>query len=254
MGFQHLAVAAHTDIGLKRKKNEDSILTMQENGVFCVADGMGGALGGEMASQTVVNMLQQALLRWNNRNTTMDSVRELITNTIEEASRAIRREAAARGFRGAGTTAVILVFDARDPSRATAFHAGDSRLYRYRSSKLEQITRDHSFAEAVGYSDNSKLPSLFRNLVTRAIGLEDFVDLEETKMEIRPGDLFLLCSDGLTNMLSDDQIAEALANQKRDSFRHIPKNLTDKANQAGGNDNISIIVVQALPTLTTAES
>jgi protein phosphatase len=253
MGFQHVAFAAHTDIGRKRQRNEDAILALPEYGVFCVADGMGGIQGGEMASRAVVDALRQTLVRRDDRDATLESTRAQITRAIEEAGRAIRREAAERGFRGAGTTAVVLALDARDPARAAAFHAGDSRLYRFRGGILDQITRDHSFAAAVGYRDPSSLPSLFRNLVTRAIGLDDFVELEETSFEIQPRDLLLLCSDGLTNMLPDNRLAAILSAQPPDSLAGLPQVLVDQANQAGGVDNISVIAVRAgLPIPTAA--
>ncbi len=245
MGFAHLSSASHTDIGCKRPRNEDSILALPEYGIFCVADGMGGAKGGEMASKALTEALRKTFVQRNDREAPLELTRARIMQAVRNAGRSIQKEASKRGFHGAGTTVVALAFDARDPAKAAAFHAGDSRLYLFRNNTLRQITTDHSFAVAVGYADPSILPAMFRNLVTRAIGLDDYTELEETPCEIKPQDLLLLCSDGLTNMLPDTQISTILTEHSQKNLDVRAKTLIEQANQAGGMDNVSVVLVQA---------
>lgn len=254
MGFQNITYAAHTDIGRKRPCNEDAILALPEYGVFCVADGMGGTQGGAMASQAVVDALHQTLTRAKDRNAALATKRMQIKHAIENANQTIQQKATEQKLHGAGTTAVLLALDAHDPAQASAFHAGDSRLYRFRNHSLQQITKDHSFAAAIGCNDLATLPALFRNLVTRAIGLDDFMGLEETCFDIQPQDILMLCSDGLTNMLSDKRLAALLSTCTPSTLLNLPKTLVDQANAAGGLDNISVILIQTNPTNPQSKS
>ena len=130
---------------------------------------------------------------------------------------------------------------------------GDSRVYVYRDGRFRQVTRDHSVAAAAGVSDEKSLPAFFRGVVTRAVGLDDHVDLEITPVEVHPGDLFLLCSDGLTKMLTDAAIVKLLKKQAGVAdLDGLAQGLVDAANAAGGEDNVSVVLVRVADTLPPA--
>ncbi|MBU4199449.1 MAG: protein phosphatase 2C domain-containing protein [Verrucomicrobia bacterium] len=239
MDFSHLTSAALSDVGRKRKGNEDSILSLPEAGMFCVADGMGGAAGGELASLWTVEAIQHAF------KTGASSPRKtaLVRDALNEASWRIKAMAEEQGIIGAGTTAVVLFFDDYQPDQATVLHAGDSRAYRIRDGILECLTTDHSLAASVGLPHDSFLPTMFRGVITRAIGLEDTVELDEAVVQVKTGDCFLLCSDGLTKMLSDGDIQNLIHTTSTQDLSRFAATLVDEANRAGGEDNISIILV-----------
>ena len=253
MNFPHLESAERTDTGRRRRNNEDAVLRLSEHGLFCVADGMGGAAAGELASQAAVNTLRRGFLElpaeapaYPGLNTRI----RLTSHLLDEASRWIRGRAEEMGVSGTGTTVVVLLFDAWHPSQGVCLHAGDSRVYVYRDDHFKQVTRDHSVAAAAGVSDEMSLPAFFRGVVTRAVGLDEHVDLEITPVEVHPGDLFLLCSDGLTKMLTDAAIAKLLKKQAGAAdFDGLAQHLVDAANAAGGEDNVSVVLVRVADTL-----
>lgn len=253
MNFPHLESAERTDTGRRRRNNEDAVLRLAEHGLFCVADGMGGAAAGELASQAAINALRRGFLElpaevpaYPGLNTRI----RLTSHLLDEASRWIRGRADEMGVSGTGTTVVVLLFDAWHPSQGVCLHAGDSRVYVYRDGHFKQVTRDHSVAAAAGVSDEKSLPAFFRGVVTRAVGLDEHVDLEITPVEVHPGDLFLLCSDGLTKMLADAAIAKLLKKQSgTPDFDGLAQDLVDAANAAGGEDNVSVVLVRVADTL-----
>lgn len=242
MDFAYLVSASATDIGRHRSKNEDALLDMPEKGLFCVADGMGGVKDGEVASQAVVDSLRKAFVA--DAGDKPQDRPDTIKNAVSRAGQWIKQHAIARGAPGAGTTVVVLLFDSHGQSSARAYHAGDSRLYRFRNGALTQITKDHSFAEAAGVKSEDDLPPMFRGLVTRAVGIEDSGELEETILEFRRGDIFLLCSDGLTRMVKESAICDMVGRNHLKKFEMLPQLLVKAANNAGGADNISVIAVK----------
>lgn len=256
MNFPHLESAELTDMGRRRRNNEDAVLRLSEHGLFCVADGMGGAAAGELASQAAVNALRRGFLElpveapaYPGLNTRV----RLTSHLLDEASRWIRGRAEEMGVSGTGTTAVVLLFDAWHPTQGVCLHAGDSRVYVYRDGRFKQVTRDHSVAAAAGVSDEKSLPAFFRGVVTRAVGLDEHVDLELTPVEVHPGDLFLLCSDGLTKMLTDAAIAKLLKKQLGTTgLDTLVQHLVDAANAAGGEDNVSVVLVRVADILPLA--
>ena len=242
--FSHLTVAALTDIGRRRRNNEDSLLALPEHGVFCVCDGMGGSDAGEVASGSAVEHIDAAFGRPDSREWRAASRKAGVVRTaLETAGRWIWRNAIEKGMRGCGTTSVVLVFDELKSNRALVLHAGDSRAYRMRDQRLKQLTKDHSFAAATGVKDETLLPARFRGIITRAVGITETITLEETPVEVLDGDVFLLCSDGLTRMVRDERICEILETCAKQGPAHVAKALIDEANGAGGNDNISVIVI-----------
>lgn len=246
MLFSYLTSAEHTDCGKKRKRNEDAVLRIPSHGVFCVADGMGGGSGGGAASQAVVSAVQGALKNVEQPRVVADAFKKsrLISAAMNEASRKIHQEAEERGTGTSGSTVVALVFDAVSPHRAISVHAGDSRVYLYRSGRLKQITRDHSFAEEAGYKNKKQVPSRFRNVVTRGIGIKEEVNLEEKVVDVEEDDLFLLCSDGLTGMVSDRRLKRGLREHSSSDLSELAQHLVDLANAAGGADNISVTLIR----------
>jgi len=238
---------AAVDPGRARSNNEDSVATDDGVALAVLADGMGGYNAGEVASNMATSFIHTELGRWLREASSQASdaeVRRAMDICVDNANRAIFNAANSNPqYAGMGTTLVVAVF--RD-DRVLLGHVGDSRCYRLRSGRLQQITRDHSLLqeqidaglitpEQAAFSSN-------KNLVTRAVGVEDSVLLETHQHEVQPGDLYLLCSDGLSDMLDDGGIAQVL--QACDSLETSSRALIDAANDAGGKDNISVILVR----------
>ena len=239
-----------TDTGKVRKANEDAIIHLPAAGLFGVADGMGGTAGGEFASHTVVESVERAASLFS-ATTTLEERIAALRNAIDQASREIRAWAEHRGIEGTGTTVVLLVTDPRRGDRSVILHAGDSRAYLMRGGRLQQLTRDHSVAESFGNGRDEDVPALFRNVVTNAIGLSNNVRLEETPLNLRRGDLAMLCSDGLYRMVKDDDIAAML--NTRTPIADRAAVLLQTALDHGGKDNVSIVLAH-LPELAPGES
>jgi protein phosphatase len=250
--FEYLTSAERTDVGRRRKNNEDALLRLPEHGVFCVADGMGGVQGGEVASAAVVREIRQEFDTGPDAAfaVTAAAKARLVERAVNRASAWIKSRADERGMVGTGSTAVTLMFDAVYPERAVAAHAGDSRAYRFRRAKLTQLTVDHSVAAAAGLRDDRALPAMFRGVVTRAAGIAASVTMERTATDAAAGDLFLLCSDGLSRMVPDRQILKLLRRHERAPLDELAGRLVDEAVRAGGEDNVSVVLVRvgaALP-------
>ncbi|MCE9614468.1 MAG: protein phosphatase 2C domain-containing protein [Lentisphaerae bacterium] len=244
MPFEYLESAEFTDQGRKRKNNEDSLIRLPAFGVFCVADGMGGAAEGDVASAALVEHLEQAFEKGATPDMRMGQKLALLQATVNKASTWIKQRAEDRGNKGTGTTCVLIAFSAEQPSRAVACHAGDSRLYRFRGGKLEQVTRDHSVANMAGVTDEKALPAMFRNVITRAVGLQDTAELEQTPTDVREGDLYLICSDGLSRMVNDRLIAKVIEKHLGGELMPLARALIEEANKAGGDDNITVVLVR----------
>jgi hypothetical protein len=171
----------------------------------------------------------------------------LFKKGASQASKWIKNFADEKVIGQMGSTVVALLLDPRNPTRAMGLHAGDSRLYRYRQEELKLLTTDHSTVAALAATlgrDPDSLPSKYQNELVRAVGLSETVELEETPIDVTSGDVFLLCSDGLTKMLPDRQIAKLLKPEGEKTAAMIARTLVDEANAAGGRDNISVVVVK----------
>ncbi len=257
--FSYLTSAELTDIGYRRPNNEDALVRLPKQGVFCIADGMGGVQGGAVASQAVADALRETFTESTDAPfaLTAKASARLIARALDSASQWIKAHADERGFVGSGSTAVVLAFDRITPSRALILHAGDSRAYRYRNDTLVQLSADHSVAAAAGLADEGDLPAMFRGVITRAVGLEDTVELEETSVNIEPNDLFLLCSDGLSKMVPDRVLHILLHKHATAPLDTLARLLMDEALHAGGEDNVSVLLVRvadALPEAPTQET
>ena len=242
-----LEIVTQTDAGRMRPHNEDAVFGDAGAGLALLADGMGGYNAGEVASGLAAMMLRTALPKalapGDGRDADI-SPGDALNAEIGKINGAILRAAESQPrYAGMGTTLVVGVF--RD-GRLLMGHVGDSRGYRLRGGRLAQITHDHSLlqeqidsglitAEQAAFSAN-------KNLVTRAVGVEDTVLLETHLHDVLPGDTYLLCSDGLSDMLDDESIAQLL--QSSDALTEVAAALVDAANDAGGKDNISVVLAR----------
>ncbi|HMP73514.1 MAG TPA: protein phosphatase 2C domain-containing protein [Kiritimatiellia bacterium] len=243
--FSHLDAVGSTHAGVVRTRNEDAFLILPECGVFCVADGIGGAWGGHHASSTTVDVLGSAFSsEWDRLSAaSMEDRKRAVRGAIDRAGESIRSQAREKGAGQSGTTAITLLFCPQDRTKATVMHAGDSRAYRFRGGRLTRLTRDHTLANQIGMDEGSPEASSYRNVVTRAVGLADRVVLEEADVEVRGGDLFLLCSDGLTNMVDDEGIEAYLDMMRDQPMKEVARGLVEAANESGGHDNITVLLV-----------
>jgi PPM family protein phosphatase len=240
------------DPGRARSNNEDSVATDPEVGLAVLADGMGGYNAGEVASNMATSFIRTELGRWLREASSQASdaeVRRAMDICVDNANRAIFNAANSNPqYAGMGTTLVVAVF--RD-NRVLLGHVGDSRCYRMREGRLQQITRDHSLLQeqidAGLITPEQAAFSANKNLVTRAVGVEDTVLLETHQHDVQSGDLFLMCSDGLSDMLDDEGIAHVVQQMLQGSQRleDGTRALIDAANDAGGKDNISVILGRA---------
>ncbi|HKP18195.1 MAG TPA: Stp1/IreP family PP2C-type Ser/Thr phosphatase [Gaiellaceae bacterium] len=226
--------AAVTDPGRRRRRNEDAYVSAPP--LFAVADGMGGAQAGEIASR-----IAAAVLRESERLTGEDAVVEL----IQEANRRIYEEAATdQAQSGMGTTITAAL---AENGSVLIGHVGDSRAYRVRDGALEQLTEDHSLvAELVRSGKLSPEEADVhpqRSVITRVVGSEPDVDIDTVSVDARVGDIFLLCSDGLTSMV-DDQVILEIVERHRANLEQAARALVDAANKRGGEDNITVVAFE----------
>jgi PPM family protein phosphatase len=254
--YSYLTVAAITDMGRKRKNNEDAYGLHPGGGVFCVADGMGGVEDGEVASRAAVDAVTAMVDRYARPDAplSLQAMRVGLTRAVDQASEWIYKRCEERGTRGTGTTFVSVCFDPERPGNALALHAGDSRLYLVRRPTITQITRDHSAAALAGVADERELNPLFRGVVMRAVGVKERVDLECTAFAVAEGDVVLLCSDGLSRMVSDPEILAVLSQEG--DVKQAARRLIDAANAHGGVDNVTVVVIRvgSLPVPARAVS
>lgn len=235
------------DTGRARSNNEDSVAVDEANALAVLADGMGGYNAGEVASNMATSFISSELGRWLAEAASRASdleVRRAMDICVDNANRAIFNAANANPqYAGMGTTLVVAVFR---EGQLRLGHVGDSRAYRWRGGQLSQITRDHSLLQeqidAGLITPEQAAFSANKNLVTRAVGVEDTVLLETHLHEMQPGDLYLMCSDGLSDMLDDAMISRLL--QTHDSLAAAGNALIAAANDAGGKDNIALILVR----------
>lgn len=244
--FSHLATAEITDLGRRRARNEDAIIRLPQSGVFCVADGIGGAQGGHEASAVTVLALLDVFTKadQNTSSKAFEARKNLVREAMNHACQSIRRRCIDCGYRESGTTAVTLLFDMERADRAAILHAGDSRAYRLRDGRLQRLTRDHTLAVEAGWPEQDAWVFGMRTIITRAVGVRPFVDLDETPVDVQAGDVFLLCTDGLTRMLHDRLIADIIEKAGLSDLDAVARELVDQANHAGGSDNITVLLVR----------
>ena len=234
-----LQVCAKTDIGLTRNNNEDLFFVDEKRGLFIVADGMGGHAAGEVASQIAVETVCQSLQTAN-----LDNPQEQLRQAIEKANQAV--EQAANGnkeWQGMGTTLTIILLHQQKGYLA---HVGDSRMYRLHNSQFEQLSDDHSLVgeqlrQGILTSEQAKRSTL-GNILLQALGITPELDICQKTFPLVVGDRYLLCSDGLTDMVTDTEIEEIL--KRPGKLNPLCNTLIEKAISAGGKDNITVVVLQ----------
>lgn len=230
--------ASRTDTGRQREHNEDAVAILPDLGAAILADGMGGHNAGEIASRIAVDLIASIL-----QQTAGVPAAARLETAIQAAHAGIREKAGSSlRFQGMGTTAIVTFLDR---SKLAFAHVGDSRLYRWRKGRLEQLTRDHSlqqeFIDKGHYSPAEAASKVGRNILTRALGLEGDLVVDVGSTEIQDADRYLLCSDGLHEMASNDEIATWLG--RGFDAETTCEALVDLANTHGGRDNISVILI-----------
>lgn len=243
MNYQFHAL---TDPGRTRDNNEDSVAFDEQALVAVLADGMGGYNAGEIASGMATAFIKSELSRWLIEAGALaqpKEIRRAMEICVDNANLAIYNSANANAaYAGMGTTLVVCVFK---EGRLLVGHIGDSRCYRVRAHRLEQITKDHSLLQeqidAGLITLEQAAVSPIKNLVTRALGVELAVTLDVNEFSVEPGDMYLMCSDGLTDMVSDEVVARIV--HEGSGLNQIAGNLVTEANANGGKDNISVLMI-----------
>ena len=251
-----LSHAGTSDVGRKRTHNEDAFLLLPEENLFCVADGMGGHASGEVAARIAVEEMAE-FFRTTGRDEDatwpfkLDPARaydenRLVTGVKLANLRIFERAATDQRLRGMGTTLVSASFP-RGAGAVLVGHVGDSRAYLVRGGAIRQLTEDHSLlndykkSRVLTPEEIEAFPH--KNVIVRALGMKDAVEVDLVREEVRDGDVLLLCSDGLSGMVPDERMAELVRGHPKD-LRGAAQALVDAANEAGGQDNVTCVLVQ----------
>ncbi|MBT8450664.1 MAG: Stp1/IreP family PP2C-type Ser/Thr phosphatase [Deltaproteobacteria bacterium] len=253
----NFTAAGLSDVGLQREHNEDSYCILSEHRLFVVADGMGGHRAGDIASRMATSEMTAyfdaanadgAGVQWpseSDSRLTPDQSR-LVSAVKLANQRIFNASIRNRSVQGMGTTIVGVLFN-RDDCKINVAHVGDSRAYRIRAEEIAQLTRDHSLLNDyllvmpnLSDAQKERLPS---NVITRALGMQQAVAVDVSVDDVKPGDVYLLCSDGLNGMVGDERIREIIRNAGPD-VETAAKTLISEANQNGGEDNITVVVVR----------
>jgi protein phosphatase len=241
-----------TDVGRKRDRNEDSYRINEDVGLFVVCDGMGGHAGGERASRLAVDTIEKVLCQHRdspgnpfqtNTDLANSPLPEVVRDAIESACKNIFQVAQAdASHHGMGTTCSALVIHGKN---AFVGHVGDSRVYLVRGDLIQQISEDHSLVneqiKAGMITPEEAKNSRFKNIITRSVGFEEEVPVDVMGLVCEPGDTFIICCDGLSNLVEDRTMHSVVRTLPVDQ---VPARLVDMANDAGGDDNITVIAVQ----------
>lgn len=241
-----------TDVGKKRARNEDAYLINQSTNLYIVADGMGGHLGGEIASRIAVSTIEEIISKMmQDPDMTLGTSAPIqpgdyssyLKHAISVAgSKIFERATFDPNLHGMGTTVVAVLFA---HGKAYIANVGDSRCYLLRSGSIKQLTEDHSLVSEQIRAGIIKLSDArghkLKNIITRSVGFQDEVDADVTNINLKLGDRLLLCTDGLTNMLSNDEISVAVAEI---GVRPACEKLIELANERGGDDNITVVMAE----------
>ncbi|NTW04931.1 MAG: Stp1/IreP family PP2C-type Ser/Thr phosphatase [Peptococcaceae bacterium] len=228
-----------TEVGLVRKQNEDSICLLPELSFFAVADGMGGHMAGEVASKMAIDFLVEKLKDLSN----LDSA-SILAQAVRQSNERVYSFSMQEGIhRGMGTTLTAAMIR---KDKLILAHVGDSRAYLVRGDNIIPLTEDHSLVQEMlrsgGITTEQAKKHPRRNILTRALGVEESVTVDLKEIPLELGDILILCTDGLYNLVSDKSIYNIVISA--DEFESIAEYLADEALKAGGNDNISVIVVK----------
>jgi len=250
-----IEVVCQTDVGQVRDHNEDYVSSDDKIGLAVLADGMGGLNAGEVASSMTVHLLMDELRAYAEGESVIEhglteSVGlplkvQIVKKAIEKANSSVFHVSQTQPHcEGMGTTIVVSMFY---DNKVTIGHIGDSRVYRFRDSKLEQVTKDHSFVQELIdkglYTKEEARASSKKNVVTRALGVAPQVEPEVHEYKVKPGDVFLMCSDGLTDLVGDSDI-EKTFQELGSNLSTTAGHLVEVANASGGKDNISVVLIR----------
>ncbi|CAG8865818.1 Protein phosphatase PrpC [Pseudomonas fluorescens] len=234
----HYTAASYSHVGMVRKINEDACLELTRDGLWAVADGMGGHAAGDYVSSLAVDSLRQLPVIHS-----LDDLAQGVRETLARVNGCVREETARRGLAMMGSTVVVLV--ARG-NQAVGLWAGDSRLYRLRDGRMQRLSHDHSYVQELqdsGLLNEAEARVHPRgNIVTRAIGVQDRLELQAVALQVQPGDSYLLCSDGLNKTAEDHEIADVLGHA--DPYE-VVRSLVHLGLTRGAPDNITAVVVKA---------
>jgi protein phosphatase len=242
-----MLVSAKTDIGIKRSTNQDSFSYGQLDGGAItwavVCDGMGGMAAGNVASATAVEVISGSFENNLSPKSSASAIRNLLKSSIESANARVYNLAMEEDeYRGMGTTVVVAVVI---KGVAYVAHAGDSRVYFYSNNQLSQVTTDHSVVQSLiekgQLTEQEAKNHPNKNVITRALGVNSYIDIDFEEFEVSAGDSLLLCTDGLTNCIDDELIK--LASSDND-FATLAERLVELANQNGGYDNITAVAIK----------
>lgn len=278
-----LKIVERTDVGMVRDHNEDYISSDVRLGIAVLADGMGGLNAGEVASSMSVHVLMDELSKFvkgastagpstseteerpkgenieesprEGNDSVLGSQSRVVKAAVEQANNAVFHVSQIQPqCQGMGTTIVALLFS---DNKVSVAHIGDSRTYRFRDAELSQITKDHSFVQELMdkglYTKDEARLSSQKNVVTRALGIAPTVEVEIHEHAVNKGDLYLICSDGLTDLVTDENIETSLRQFGKD-LEGLAEHLVKLANASGGRDNISIILVKILKPFSAGSS
>ena len=247
-----ITYAGDTHVGLKREHNEDSLLIYPEESLFVVADGMGGHASGEIASRLAIDTMksffqdtsQDEEITWPFQSEDLDYNGNRLITAIKLGNQRIHESSASRlQLRGMGTTVVALHH--ADGNLYVA-HVGDSRCYRFSEGKLLRLTEDHSllndFRRSLSLTPEEERNFPHKNIIVRALGMKDLVDVDMQQVKPRVGELYLLCSDGLCGEVDEVEIERAL--QEEDNLVKLCHRLVQMANDTGGKDNVTVVLVR----------
>ena len=233
-----------SETGLVREENQDTVFVDSSRSVLCVSDGMGGGSEGATASRFVCEALSAVA-----EADGMAGRMSALASAVDEANARIFRYARERGFRQMGATVVVLLFDPDDERRAAICHVGDSRAYRIRARKAELLTRDHTVGNRLGELAGGVRAAGLRSrsnalahVLTRAIGGAERVEIEWNTVDVAPGDRFLICSDGVHDVVTDERIGFLLS--RHESLADISCRLTADVVAGGAPDNYSYVIVE----------
>jgi protein phosphatase len=249
-----ITAAGLTDVGLQRDHNEDTLSCLDKYRLYVVADGMGGHQSGEVASSMAAEAMRAFFDATEREDATwpfpIDPNLSLAENRLAAAIKMANKQIFERSItehalQGMGTTIVSLLVSA-ERHVAYVAHVGDSRAYRIREGQITQLTRDHSlindYLMMMPDMPKEAMDVLPRNVITRALGMQDSVVVDLATEDVQPGDRFLLCSDGLSGQVSDERIAEIISDHAGD-LDEAARILVRESNDAGGEDNVTVIIV-----------
>jgi len=254
MGRMTIRYAARTDLGMRRNHNEDNYGILEDDGLVLVADGMGGHAAGEIASSLALNEVanfyhaswKDPALSWPfKQESNLSPVENRVLCGVGLANLRIFEASADKGRKGMGTTIVAAAIVGET---ITIAHVGDSRAYRVRDGEIVRLTRDHSLLEqfkeinpSMTREEENNFPH--KNVITRALGLNDVVEVDLRTHELKKGDKYLFCSDGLSGHVPDEEMLEVTKDAS--DLQATVEELVERANAAGGADNITVVLVHA---------